>query len=120
VVRYRRGEGPNRSLPPLPDDEAFIEAVRAIVTEHETMMDRARTNGYGYYKGPGASANDVAAYLRLTPANRLGNGAVKGAWSGSMSAGLRAAPRLQSLAKRGVLRAYHNPGEYRWRYEVRP
>lgn len=115
-MRHRRT---NWDLPPLPNDDAVIDAVREIVAENEAKMERAREIGRPYYRWPGATANNVAYQLRIQPARRLGNGAVKGSWSGTMSAATRIAPRLRSLARRGLLDAIHDPdGGYRWVYTV--
>lgn len=85
----------NRNLSPLPDDLAFLAAVGKLdVTQH--------------FSGTGVTANMVAGELGIGGANRSGNGAVKGSWSGHMSGSLRAAPRLGSLKKRGLIGTFYD------------
>lgn len=90
----------NLGLPPLPDDAVVIEAVAQVVAE------RPR----------GATANRVAQHLRVQGATRGGRGAVAGSWSGVMSPALRMAPRLQALAKRGLLVRSYDDENYRYLY----
>lgn len=101
----------NAQLPELPNDLAFLNAVGMIVERQK----------YEY----GATANDVAHYLGVTGARRLGRGAVAHSWTGTMSAALRVSPRLTSLSNRGLLSRFHADmygagREYRWRYALTP
>jgi hypothetical protein len=97
----RRGRLPvNEDLSksnPLPDDQAFLRAILAV--------DDSRVYPLG------ATAAEVAAGLGIIGMRRLGNGAVKGSWSGGMSPALRVAPRLLSLKKRGLVYRHSNRGE---------
>jgi hypothetical protein len=85
----------NQHLRPLPPDRAFLQAVADI------QASGRKWDLYG-----GASAQDIAWKLDVQGASRLGNGAVKGSWSGNMVPGLRVFPRLRSLAHRGLLREF--------------
>lgn len=87
----------NQHLSPLPSDDEFVRAVTEIVAEG-TLRNP-------FYRG--ASAADVAYRLGVQGSSRLGNGAVKGSWSGRMSPALRVTPRLMALAKQGrIFRGY--------------
>ena len=97
--RSRRSH--NQHLAPLPDDDTFVEAVEALYGDRRY--------------GDGVRADDVAWKLGVTGASRLGNGAVKGSWSGRMSGSLRVSPRLRSLVGQGRLRSFHDERS-RWRY----
>jgi len=97
----RRRRSHNQHLEPLPDDNAFVEAVKTL------HADRPYDNG--------VRAVDVARKLGVTGASRLGNGALKGSWSGRMSGSLRVSPRLRALVGQGRLRSYHDEHS-RWRY----
>jgi len=98
----RRRRSHNQRLEELPDDDAFVEAVKVLYADLRRY-------------GNGVRADDVAWKLGVTGANRLGNGAVKGTWSGRMSGSLRVSPRLRSLVKQGRLRSFHDEHS-RWRY----
>lgn len=93
-------------LAPLPSDEEFIAAVVALNAEAQATAERGRAAGR-FWVPRKATAADVAYRLGIEPARRLGNGAVKGSWSGYMSPALRAAPRLRSLARQGRLVSWH-------------
>lgn len=92
----------NRHLEPLPDDAVFLRAVAEEI-EHGRR-------GWEI----GATAAGVAGRLGVQPASRLGNGAVKGTWSGKMSPALRVTPRLRSLTKRGLLREHWGDRRIEW------
>lgn len=51
----------------------------------------------------GASANELAHRAGIQGHRRLGNGAVKGSWSGYTSPALAAASSLTGLVRAGVL-----------------
>lgn len=87
----KRTRSSNLGLPPLPDDVTVLAALA-------TMCEEPRWHRHG-----GALASFLAGRLGIQGANRLGRGAVKGSWSGSMDAGLRLVPRLRSLTKRGLV-----------------
>lgn len=87
----------------------------------EWLQDGSGTAYMAFRDYYGASASDVAAMLRVAPARRLGHGAVKGSWSGSMPAALRVQGILRSLASRGRLesstsdyRLYYTPAGRPW------
>ena len=82
----------NEKLPPLPSDDEVLRALVHLVRESP------------YYTG--TTAAKAARRLGVRGANRLGNGAVKGSWSGTMSASLRIAPRLRAFEQRGLVRSY--------------
>jgi hypothetical protein len=100
----------NLDLRPLPDDDAIIDAVHGIVAARSDADRRYRVL-------LGASANEVALQLGVQPADRLGNGAVRGSWSGRMSPALRVAPRLRRLAREGRLAERYDRATYKNRYE---
>lgn len=107
AARQRRGPRVNQSLPALPDDLAFLRAVAAVEADRR----------WGY----GVTAGDVAYHLRVPGARRLGRGAVKGSWTGTMSGALRVSPRLSALTRRGLLDRFtgtrhDGTSEYRYRY----
>ncbi len=107
--RVRQGPRANLDLPVLPSDDEFLRAVG----------DLQDSQGVGYHHG--ATASEVAWKLGVAGARRLGRGAVKGSWSGTMSAALRVSPRLASLTRRGLLarytgERYDGTSEYRYRY----
>lgn len=84
-------------LAPLPDEDAIVATVREL-------QERPF----------GATANTVARRLGVQSARRHGNGAVKGSWSGQMSAGLRLSPRLRAMVRRGLLREWQGDGRYEY------
>jgi len=96
----------NRHLSELPDDVEFLRAVLWGETEGRR----------GYEMG--ATAQSVAWRLEVGPARRLGNGAVKGTWSGIMAPALRVAPRLRALTKRGLLREHWGDRRIEWALTV--
>lgn len=67
----------------------------------------------------GATANIIARALGIVPARRLGNGAVRGSWSGSMAPGLRLSPRLSAMARRGLLTELWDHENYRYLYSAK-
>jgi acyl-coenzyme A synthetase/AMP-(fatty) acid ligase len=83
MAHKREGRGPrvNLRLPELPGDEEIIRAVLAA-PERDPRALR------------GVSASILADHLKVQGARRAGRGAVKGSWSGTMSASLRLSPRL--------------------------
>lgn len=105
----------NLDLKDLPSDDEFVEAVRRIIRENEEDQQRARDHGFWYHAETWATANAVAHVLGVEGARRAGNGAVKGSWSGYMSGALRTAPRLQSLARRGLILKGRDD-QHRWVY----
>ncbi len=94
----------NEHLAPLPSDEEIIEVVRRLAGQRALRWH------------PGVTANDVALTLRVGGPPRLGNGAVKGSWSGTMSGAVRVAPRLQAMVRRGTLRRTYDSEYRRWHY----
>lgn len=96
--------GVNHDLPPLPSDDEVVAAVAKIVADKTARYESARARGLAYAPTLAATATDVAYELDILPAHRLGNGAVKGSWSGRMAPALRIAPRLRALQKQGRLR----------------
>lgn len=101
----------NLDLPPLPDDDAFVDAVRDIVA--------GRSESYSiFHSEAGASANEVAHRLHVQGASRLGSGAKSYSWSGTASPALRTGPRLRKLASAGRLVAYYDRESHRNVYEV--
>jgi hypothetical protein len=94
----------NLHLAALPSDREFLRAVLDIETENRER----------HLPKIGASASHVAYRLNIQGASRLGNGAVKGSWSGRMSGSLRAAPRLRALTKRGLLREHWGDRRIEW------
>lgn len=100
----RRGPRVNLRLPPLPSEAEILCALIAAPDRDP----RARRHG--------VSANILADHLGLDGARRLGRGAVKGSWSGTMSPSLRLAPRLAAMEKRGLLERWRH--DYRWYYEA--
>lgn len=86
-----------------------LEAVAAIVAANVASESI-------YLKYRGASANDVAHWMGLKGARRLGNGAVKGSWTGFMSPALRIAPTLEALARAGELEQGREFGGHRAEY----
>jgi hypothetical protein len=105
-------------LEPLPPDAEFVRAVRRLVDHRLCQQLAARARGRGYFSEPAATAADVAHFLRIEPARRLGNGAVGGSWSGRMSPALRAGPRLRRLALRGLLERRYDTEGYRYVYDI--
>jgi hypothetical protein len=107
-------------------DELVVGAVREWCEAELLRRARLEHEGkgevrYSWFSYHGASAASVAWHLGAAPAQRLGNGAVAGSWSGSMPTALRLAPVLRSLAKRGLLavvdhdyRAYYTPLDMPW------
>lgn len=95
-MRRQTKRSANLDLPPLPSDDEVLKAMVGLVraSPYET----------------GTTANGLALHLGVVPANRMGNGAVKGSWSGRMSPSLRIAPRLQAFEKRGLVRSYYFEG----------
>jgi hypothetical protein len=91
-----------------------LEAVRAV-TDREVAHLREMGRLF-YWRG--VSAANVAWYIGVKPAHRLGTRASKGNWSGSMPTALRVAPTLQSLYKRGLIGGEYKTADddYRWRY----
>lgn len=94
----------NRDLPPLPSTEEILAA----------LVEAEQERRYEF----GISANRLAYRLGVQGARRLGRGAVKGSWSGYMSASLRLSPKLASLCRAGLVERYRTPGEYRWTYAI--
>lgn len=111
VVTRRRTS--NYDLPALPDDAAVIGAVRAECQWLSSLPSACRR-----WPERGATANAVAHRLGLKGANRHGNGAVKGSWSGYMSPALRIAPRLQKLAGEGKLSQHYDTDVCRYEYAL--
>jgi hypothetical protein len=107
MAHKREGRGPrvNLRLPELPGDEEIIRAVLAA-PERDPRALR------------GVSASILADHLKVQGARRAGRGAVKGSWSGTMSASLRLSPRLGSLVRRGLLGVYRDDERYRSVYYV--
>lgn len=99
-----RSYGHNRELPPLPTDDEILDALEDL------EFEQARSLVYRY----GVTTNRLAQRLGVDGARRLGNGAVKGSWSGRMSGSLRLAPRLRSMAQRGLLRREYDRETHRW------
>lgn len=96
----------NQDLPPLPSDDDIVAAIIELQAEERWHL--------------GVSAQRIAWRLGVVPARRLGNGAVKGSWSGTMAPALRLTPRLTSLHRRGrVRRTIDTRTRDRWRYYVR-
>lgn len=92
----------NLDLAPLPDDAAFLRAVRDAEAEQR-------------YRD-GASAQTIAWRLGVAGARRLGRGAVAHSWTGYMAPALRVAPRLRSLSKRGLLWEVYDRNKHRRYY----
>lgn len=95
----------NTDLSELPRDDEVLAAV-------DHLVENDRRHRYG------ASANAIAGKLGVQGARRLGNGAMKGSWSGTMSASLRISPRLRALVKRGLLDTHYNNEDYRNEYTL--
>ena len=98
MKRYNEGR-----LTPLPSDREFLRAVSACQANHFLR---------------GATANRVAAKLGIQGARRLGRGAVAHSWTGTMSAALRASPRLNALTKRGLLYRWYDTENHRYMYAL--
>jgi hypothetical protein len=93
-----------------------LEAVKAI---NEATAKRYLEKDLKRWYMKNASASDVAGYIGVKPAARLGSGAVKGSWSGSMPVANRVAPMLRSMAKRGILKSEHGgDDDYRYRFHL--
>lgn len=96
----------NSRLAPLPSDDEVVAVVRELQDDRTWEFKL------------GVSASAVARKLGVEAANRAGNGAVKGSWSGRMSASLRISPRLRSMAKRGLLLEIYDTDSHRNLYRV--
>ena len=95
----------NLRLSDLPDEREIAAAIqRALTTDPRT------------YREESVTANILAQHLGIESSRRLGRGAVKGSWSGQMAPGLRLAPRLASMANRGLVERWRQ--DYRWRYAL--
>lgn len=101
-------------LAPLPTDDQIVAAAAELVAQARASMEL-----HGYYVDPRPTANALAGRLGVAGARRLGNGAVKGSWSGYMSPALRLAPRLASLHRRGLLTRSYDTDDHRYIYGVR-
>lgn len=98
----------NDDLDPLPGDDAVLAAIAELEDE-----SRRGSDVYGF------TAQHIAGKLGIQSARRGGRGAVAGSWSGYMAPALRIAPRLRSLARRGLLVQSFDPSErHRWRYSL--
>jgi hypothetical protein len=86
----------NQELPPLPDADAIVAAVRELHEERPYQT----------------TAQVIAHRLGVRPARRSGRGAVAGSWSGYMAPALRIAPRLRSLARAGRITSMYDHREY--------
>lgn len=95
--RYR-----NLTLPPPPTREEVARALLALERED-------------FHRPFRISADRVAWKLGVEPARRLGNGAVKGSWSGYMSPALRVVPILRAMAKDGLVDVLYDPASHRTR-----
>jgi hypothetical protein len=104
---------PNRDLSPLPTDEEIVAAVKSLSDDKRAMTARS-----GYWRDTAATANEIARRAGVQAARRLGNGAMKGSWSGTMSPSLRISPRLRAMARRGLLVEHYDHENYRKVYEV--
>lgn len=103
--RSVRGPQVNLDLSELPGE---VEIIRAVLDLPE-IDSRARR---------GVTANLLAQHLKVEGARRLGRGAQKGSWSGTMSGSIRLSPRLLVLVKRGLLGSYRDRENYRAIYTV--
>lgn len=102
----------NESLPPVPTHDEIASAMRDL-----TDRDRAGEAIYGSTRWFGAfSASVIAAECGVRGARRLGRGAVKGSWSGTMSASLRIAPTLRAMERRGLVYRVSDVDSYSYRY----
>lgn len=81
----------NQHLKALPTDDEILAAVSYLGTANRRYR-------------AGVTAQQIAWKLGVQGASRLGNGAVKGSWSGKMAPALRIAPRLAAMERRGQLR----------------
>lgn len=94
----------NERLQPMPSHEQ----IAAVMYELESRYSRS-----GRY----FTAQTVAYAARVEPARRLGNGAVKGSWSGMMSPALRITPTLRAMHRAGLVALVMNDdGRFRWHY----
>lgn len=103
----RSGNPPADRMERVLTDDEIVAAV-AAVCESERKRGTVAVS---------ASASQVAWQLGIRHsdgARRHGNGAVKGSYSGHMSASLRVAPSLRRLERQGRLEG--EPTGYRWVY----
>ena len=96
----------NLDLPPLPSHEEILAALKELETE-EFLRPR--------YRGPGISAQRIAWKCGVQGARRAGRGAVKYSWTGTMAPALRIGPRLEAMARKGLISWFYDPqdGVYR-------
>jgi Transcriptional regulator PadR-like family len=119
-VTRRSGErhGYNLGLPPPPGDVVVLQALVAMwdapLYEGEVLR-----NPWRRYHG-GVLASALARHMGVPGARRLGRGAVRGSWSGTMDAGLRLVPRLRSLEQRGLVATWHDQKSERSRTVYQP
>lgn len=73
--------------------EQALRALRAIETQNLPNHNR-----------DGVRTADIAARMDLVPVRRLGNGAVKGTWSGRMDPAMQLASTMRSLHQKGLVR----------------
>lgn len=93
----------NQHLGDLPTDDEVLEALAAL--------EASDSSRYEY----GITAQSLAWKLGIAGASRLGNGAVKGTWSGRMAPALRICPRLEAFARQGLVHKLSDDRRrYRW------
>jgi hypothetical protein len=107
----------NAELAKVTDDQVLL-AMAKIERAAEEYREK-----HGFYHSwdiDGYSdAQRIAGAASVAPAIRGGRGAVAGSWSGFMAPALRVAPRLRSMAKRGLLDRKWNNIDRRGVYEYR-
>lgn len=87
--------------------QQILDALNALIAEQPR---RARL---------GFTSNEIARKAGLAGARRLGNGAVKGSWTGRMSPAVRAAPTLRSLEHKQIVQNHYDTDNYRWLWTLR-
>jgi len=99
-------------------------AALIAISDHDAAEARrvegAREKGITWASPRPATAQDVARHAGLVGARRLGNGAVKGSWSGRMSPALRIAPTLRRLTKAGLIQTTYDSADYRNVHRLTP
>ena len=99
----------NENLEPLP---SHAQIARGIIGFGGDAVRYGR-RWYGE-----VSANALADALGVQGARRLGSGAVKGSWTGTMSGSLRLAPSLRAMERRGLVRKVWDNSAGRYHYSL--
>lgn len=115
--REVKGAHVNQSLSSPPSHEAVCRVLLDLTKRDADYVAGKTTRAiYGRRWHGDFSASVIAAECGVEGAQRLGRGAVKGSWSGTMSGALRISPTLRSMVTAGLLHQHYDTENHRSLY----